>query len=103
MEQFFNEILEIFFGMTTCLEVTIFLGITNSLKVIFLSEMTIFLIGVTCFIGSTCIKGADIEDANTEDAGIESSCIERVYTKSIYFDDACISSTDIIKYLKIHL
>ena len=43
-------------------------------EVTFLSGVTVSLAEVTCFAGSTCVKGAGIEGASIEGAGIGAAC-----------------------------
>lgn len=107
--------LKIFLEVTTCLEVTTFLGITNSSKATSLLGMTIFLFDVACSARNTYVKGIDTQDVCTEGASIKAA-----YTKDIYIRDAltcasdayiwiasikdtCIRDTGVMKYLKILL
>lgn len=67
--------------MTTCLEVTTFSGVINSLKVISLSEVTIFLTKIDCSIGITYLKGTGSQGAKTEDVSTSNTYIENPYIK----------------------
>lgn len=62
-----------------------FSEVTNSLEVTYLLGATIFLAKFACSVGSTCIKGVDIENTC-----IEGSYTKRVYIKGICFSDAYI-------------
>lgn len=84
----FCEVLKISSGITTCLEVIIFLGVTNYSKVTFLLRVTVFLVKITYSVKSTCANNAYTKGA----------CIGIIGVKN-----ANVRDIDIVKYLEIHL
>lgn len=87
----------------TFLKKMTFLEITNSLKVISLLGITVFLTGVTdleafflislisdTYIGSIYAIGAYIKGIYLEDAGIRDTCLKDTYVKSAYIKNVCI-------------
>lgn len=56
--------------------------------------MIVSLIKVACFVESTYVKSAGIEDANTKGTGIEAACIKGAYIKDAltYAGSTCISA-----------
>lgn len=58
---------------------TIFLGVTNFLEVIFWLRVIVFLAEVAFFARNIYVKGAGTEDASIEVTGIRAACIKDIY------------------------
>lgn len=84
--QTFCEVLKISLRVITYSEVTIFLGVSNSLEVTFLLRVTIFLAKVAYSARSTCVKGTSTEGVSTESTG---TCIKDASTCA---SGACIGA-----------
>lgn len=90
MGQSFCKMLEISSKITTCLEVTTFLGVTNSLDVMFLLKVTVFLTEITCSAKSTFAKVAYTRVTKTEGARTSNTCTEGAFIKVDSYIGICI-------------
>lgn len=106
--------LGIILGVTTCLEMLTFTGVTNSSKIMFLSVVIVSLAKVAYSTRSTCIKYTGTKGTSTKNVGIVDTYIRKtctkdacsstksIYTKVTSDKCACIQSFYTIEYLRIY-